>query len=82
MRGICTLGVDGSYYNLLFFSQIVMLFQEYLGADHFVIVKDLPGSLSVNVLLLEDNCAFAVVLILIVLHYIVHFIFRVNNQGV
>ena len=73
MRGIFTFRVNSSYYYFLL--SLVTLFQKYLGADHFIIVKDFSCFLSVNIFFLEDNCAFSIVLILIVLDYIVDFIF-------
>ena len=65
--------MNSSYYYFLL--SLVASFQEYLGADHFIIVKDSSCFLSVNILFLEDDYAFSVMLILLVLDYIVNFVF-------
>ena len=65
--------MNSSYYYFLL--SLVASFQQYLGADHFIIVKDFSCLLSVNIFFLEDDCTFSVMLVLLVLDYVADLIF-------
>ena len=72
--------MDCTYDNFTF--HIIVLFQYYLCANYFVIIKEFSGFLRHNVFFFEDNCTFSIMLVLIILYYIVNLIFRGNDEGV